>query len=110
MKSYPAFAMAQYVDGSVAPKSVPPETLPPCCSLSFAGFHTFDPAGASNAGPYFHVAGSNAPLLTASAGAVVLAPLSRPAVAASGNLDAPAFGLLAYGSAVGAGLGGGCCG
>src|SRR5688572_25141951 len=100
--------MAQYVDGSVAPKTVPPVTLPPCCNFSFAGFHTFDPAGASKAGPYFHVDGSNAPLLTASAGALVFAPLSRPAGAASGNFAAPAFGLFAYGSAVGAGFGGGC--
>ena len=87
--------MAQYVEGSVAANSVPPVTLPPCCSFNFAGFQIFEPAGASNAGPYFQVAGSKAPLLTASAGAFCFAPLSLPAGAASGNLEAPAFGLLA---------------
>ena len=52
---------AQYVAGSVALKSVPPVTLPPCVILTFTGFQTCAPAGELNAGPYFHVAGSNGP-------------------------------------------------
>src|SRR5205807_8319537 len=56
---------------------------------------------------YFHVAGSNGPVLTAPAGAVVRALLSRPAGAASGNAVVPGCALLAYGSALG--RGGGCC-
>src|SRR5829696_2121224 len=101
MKSYPAFAIAQYVAGSVAENNVPPVTFPPCCSFTLTGFQTFDPAGALKLVPYFHAAGSKTPWLTAPAGAVCFAPLSLPAGAASGNCVLPASGLLAYGSAVG---------
>ena len=45
----------------MALKNVPPVTLPPCIIFSFTGFQIFAPAGASNAGPYFQVAGSNGP-------------------------------------------------
>ena len=51
MKSYPAFASAQYVAGSVALNSVPPVTLPPCCIFNLTGFQIFDPAGGLNAAP-----------------------------------------------------------
>src|SRR6187402_2054778 len=61
MKSYPAFAIAQYVAGSVALNSVPPVTLRPCCIFNLTGFQIFVPGGGSNAGPYFHEAGSNGP-------------------------------------------------
>src|SRR5262245_6010547 len=103
MKSYPAFAIAQYVAGSVALNSVPPVTLPPWFIFTFTGFQIFDPAGGSKAGPYFHVLGLNGPVLTAPGGATFFALLSRPAGAASGNCVAPGFALLAYGSAVGGG-------
>src|SRR2546421_5455823 len=88
--------------GSVELKSVPPVTLPPCIIFSFTGFQTFEPAGASNAVPYFHVAGSNGPVFTAPAGATMRALLSLPAGAASGNDVVPGAALLAYGSAFGA--------
>jgi hypothetical protein len=45
----------------VALNTVPPVTFPPCCIFTLTGFHTFDPAGGLNAGPYFQPAGSNAP-------------------------------------------------
>ena len=64
-------------------------------SFSFTGFQIFAPSGGSNAPPYFQVAGSNGPRLSAPAGAVVLAPLSLPAGAASGNCIAPGAALLA---------------
>jgi hypothetical protein len=57
-------------------------------------------AGGLNAGPYFQVAGSNGPWLTASGGATAFELLSVPAGAARGNFVFPASGLLAYGSAV----------
>jgi hypothetical protein len=79
----------------VAPNSVPPVTLPPCINLIFAGFQIFEPAGALNAVPYFQVAGSKGPWFAAPAGPAFDAPLSLPAGAASGNLLAPASGLLA---------------
>ena len=69
----------------MALNSVPPVTLPPCSILSFTGFQIFAPGGGLNAVPYFHVAGSKGPVLTAFAGAVVSARLSTPAGAASGN-------------------------
>src|SRR5689334_23220841 len=111
MKSYPALAIAQYVSGSVALNSVPPVTLPPCIILSFTGFQIFDPAGGLKAGPYFQAAASNGPEFTAPGGAVLIAPLSLPAGAASGKLSFPASALLAYGSALAFGCcpAGGCC-
>src|SRR6185295_3674388 len=54
--------------------------------------------------PYFQVAGLNGPVFSAPAGAVSFAPLSLPAGAASGNCVAPGAALLAYGSALGAGV------
>ena len=87
----------------MALNSVPPVTLPPCISLSFTGFQIRAPDGGLNAGPYFQVAGSKAPWLTAPAGATFLALLSVPAGAASGNCVVPAAALFAYGSAVGCG-------
>src|SRR5262245_17350820 len=101
MKSYPALAIAQYVDGSVAPKRVPPVTFLPCINFALAGFQPFDPARGSNAVPYFQVAGSKGPELTAPAGGVAFAPLSLPAGAARGNCCVPASGLFRYGSALG---------
>src|SRR4051794_31478855 len=108
MKSYPAFAMAQYVAGSVALNSVPPVTLPPCIIFSFTGFQILAPSGGLNAVPYFQLAALNGPWLTAPAGAVIRALLSLPAGAASGNCVVPGLALFAYGSAE---AGGGCvCG
>src|SRR3954471_1803056 len=90
--------------------TVPPVTLPPAISFSFTGFQIFAPCGGLNAVPYFHVAGLNGPWFSAPAGAVVRAPLSLPAAAASGNCVAPGAALLAYGSADGAGVcGAGVC-
>ena len=43
-----------------------------------------------------HLYGSNGPWFTALAGAVILAPLSFPAGAASGNWVAPGAALLAW--------------
>ncbi len=103
-------AIAQYVSGSVPLNTVPPVTLPPAIILSFTGFQIFAPCGGLNAVPYFQVPGSNGPWFTAPAGAVILAPLSFPAGAASGNWVAPGAALLAYGSALGAGVcGAGVC-
>ena len=82
----------------MALNTVPPVTLPPCIIFSFTGFQIFEPAGALNAVPYFHVAGSNGPWLTAPAGATARAPLSLPAGAASGNVGA-------RGGVVGVGVG-----
>src|SRR5215510_11825532 len=92
--------------GSVALNRVPPVTLPPCIILSFTGFQIFDPSGALNAGPYFHVAGSNGPWFTSPGGAACRELLSLPAGAASGNCVAPGAALLRYGSAVGVACGG----
>jgi hypothetical protein len=103
-------AIAQYVAGSVALKSVPPVTLPPCIIFSFTGFQIFAPAGGLNAGPYFHVDGSNGPWLTAPGGATVFALLSLPAGAASGKVSVPGAALFAYGSARGVLVAGGVCG
>jgi hypothetical protein len=61
MKSYPAFANAQYVDASLAANNVPPVTFCPAISFSFTGFQIFEPEGAFQAGPYFHVFMSNGP-------------------------------------------------
>src|SRR6185436_5427256 len=63
-------------------------------------------------GPYFQVPGSNAPVFTAPGGATVRALLSLPAGAASGKVVVPGAALLAYGSALGAGVAGcaGCAG
>jgi hypothetical protein len=98
------------VAGSVALNTVPPVTLPPCIIFSLTGFHTCEPVGGLNAGPYFQLAGLNAPWLIAPAGATARALLSFPAGAANGNCRVPAAALLAYGSAVGVcGCGGGCC-
>jgi len=108
MKSYPALAIAQYVAGSVALKTVPPVTLPPCMILSFAGFQIFAPAGGLNAVPYFQAAALNGPWFTAPGGATIRALLSVPAGAASGNCVAPGLALLAYGSADCAGCAGVC--
>src|ERR1041384_5756957 len=101
MKSYPAFAIAQYVAGSVALNSVPPVTFSPRLIFSFTGFQIFEFAGAFHAVPYFHWVGSNGPWLTAPAGAVIRALLCLPAGAASGNCVSPGRALFAYGSAVG---------
>ena len=49
------------VAGSVPLKNVPPVTLPPCIIFSLTGFQIFAPGGGLNAGPYFHLAGSNGP-------------------------------------------------
>src|SRR6476660_5740219 len=102
MKSYPALAIAQYVAGSVALKSVPPVTLPPSIIFTLTGFQTFEPGGGLNAGPYFQVAMSNGPWFTAPGGAIIRALLSLPAGEASGNWVVPGAALLAYGSAFGA--------
>jgi hypothetical protein len=83
------------VAGSVALNSVPPVTFPPCSIFSFTGFQTLVPAGGVNAGPYFHVAGSNGPVLTALGGAWVIARLSAPAGAARGNDDGGAKSSVA---------------
>ena len=79
----------------MALNSVPPVTLPPCIIFSFTGFQIFAPAGGLNAGPYFHVAGSNGPWFTAPAGAAMRALLSLPAGAASGNCVVPGAALFA---------------
>ena len=55
MKSYPAFAMAQYVVGSMPDDTVPPTSLPPDISLILAGFQIFVPGGGVKALPYFQV-------------------------------------------------------
>ena len=83
------------MEGSLAPKNVPPVTLPPCIIFSFTGFQIFAPGGGLNAGPYFQVAGSNGPWLTAPAGATIRALLSLPAGAASGKVCVPGAALLA---------------
>src|SRR5262245_9488670 len=85
MKSYPAFAIAQYVAGSVALKTVPPVTFCPAIIFSFTGFQIFVPGGALNAGPYFQSFGSSAPWFCAPGGGVVFALLFCPAGAASGQ-------------------------
>jgi hypothetical protein len=74
---------------------VPPVTLPPCIIFNFTGFQIFVPAGGSKAGPNFHFAGSNGPWFTEPGRGVLIAPLSLPAGAASGNFAAPGSGLLA---------------
>src|SRR5262245_1108289 len=103
MKSYPALAIAQYVAGSEALKSVPPVSFAPCCIFSRTGFQTCDDGGGLNAGPYFHVAGLKGPWLIAPVGATARALLSFPPGAARGKAVVPAAALLRYGSAVGAG-------
>ena len=75
---------------------MPPVTLPPCIIFSFTGFQIFEPAGGLKAVPYFHVAGSNGPWLTAPAGGRAAAPLSWPAGAASGNCVAPGVAALPF--------------
>src|SRR5258706_10687390 len=84
---------------------LPAVTFSPRIYFIFTVFHIFEPPGGSTPPPYFHAPGLNGPWLVAPAGAVVRAPLSLPAGAASGNCVAPGRALLAYGSA----LGGGCC-
>src|SRR3954463_16440205 len=101
MKSYPAFAIAQYVSGSVALNNVPPVTLPPCIIFSFTGFQIGELAGGLKLAPYFQAAASKGPVFVAPGSEVFMAPLSLPAGAAKGNLSWPAAGLLAYGSALG---------
>src|SRR5580704_7020192 len=101
IKSYPAFAIAQYVEGSEAAETVPPVTFSPRIILSFTGFQIFAFGGGSNRWPYFQVFSSTVPLLTASAGALVSAPESLPAGAASGNCAVPILPRLASGSAEG---------
>ena len=49
---------------------MPPVTFSPFIILSFTGFQIFAFGGASKSGPYFHVAGSISPWLTALAGAL----------------------------------------
>ena len=88
----------------MALKSVPPVTFSPRIILSFTGFQIFEPAGGSNAWPFFHVVGSKGPVFMAPVGGTLRALLSRPACAASGNCVAPACALFAYGSATA-----GCC-
>ena len=73
-------------------------------SLSFTGFQILELAGGFQAGPYFQPSGVNGAAFTAPAGAVLNAPLSFPAGAASGKRMVPASALLAYGSAFGAAL------
>jgi hypothetical protein len=87
--------MAQYVEASPAPKNVPPVTLPPCSIFSFTGFQIFEPGGGSKAVPYFHVVGSNGPLVHRAGGATMRALLSTPALAASGNVCVPGAALFA---------------
>src|SRR3984885_14937703 len=99
MKSQPAFAIAQYVAGSVELNTVPPVTFPPSFIFAITGFQIFASAGGLVFGPNFHVASSGNPVFTAPAGATFIAPLSLPAGAANGNFSFPASGLLAYGSA-----------
>src|ERR1700728_2798438 len=96
--------MAQYVSGLSVLNTVPPVTFSPFIILIITGFQILASGGASKAGPYFHLAGSSMPWLTAPAGAFVIAPESLPAAAASGNCVFPASALFAYGSAVGGGV------
>ena len=77
--------MAQYVLGSLTARTVPPTSLPPCISLSLAGFQILVPGGGLKALPYFQVDMSYGPWFTAPGGATCLALLSLPAGAASGN-------------------------
>src|SRR5215813_4574843 len=60
--------------------------MPPASILIFAGFHSLEPAGASQALPNFQVLSSNLPWLVAPSGALSIAWLSSPALAASGYL------------------------
>jgi hypothetical protein len=85
IKSYPAFAIAQYVSGVSVLSTVPPVTFSPFIILIITGFQIPAFAGASYAGPYFHFAGSSGPWFTAPAGAAFIWPESCPAAAASGN-------------------------
>ena len=94
----------------MALKSVPPVTFSPRIILSFTGFQVFEPAAGSNAPPYFQPSLLNGPLFTAPSGATLRALLSLPAAAANGNCVAPGLALFAYGSAVGGGCAGRCCG
>src|SRR3954463_8194641 len=72
------------MSGSVAVNSVPPVTLPPASILIFTGFHSLEPAGGSPDLPKFQVLSSNLPWLRAPGGALSMAWLSSPALAASG--------------------------
>jgi hypothetical protein len=74
---------------------VPPVTFSPFIILSFTGFQILASAGASKLCPYFHFAGIDDSLVHAPGGAFVMAPLSLPAGAASGNCIVPAAALLA---------------
>src|ERR1700761_5556381 len=72
--------------GSVALKSVPPVTLPPAFIFSITGFQILAPGGESQALPNFQVLSSNLPWFRAPAGALSMAWLSSPALAARGYL------------------------
>ena len=66
-----------------------------CLDFTQSRAFDFDPAGALNAGPYFHVAMSKGPWFSAPGGAIIRALLSLPAGAASGNVVVPGAALLA---------------
>jgi hypothetical protein len=54
-------AIAQYVSGLSELNTVPPVTFSPFIILIITGFQILEFGGASNAGPYFHLAGSSIP-------------------------------------------------
>ena len=72
---------------------MPPVTFSPRIILSFTGFQILDPAGALKSGPYFQVASVIGPWLMPPGSALLNAPLSLPAGAASGKFILPAAGL-----------------
>src|ERR1700716_3228045 len=67
--------------------TVPPTSLAPAViSLTLAGFQTLAPGGGAKALPYFQVAASKGPWLTAPGGATCRALLSTPAGAGQWKL------------------------
>jgi len=54
-------AIAQYVSGLSELNTVPPVTFSPFIILIITGFQILEFGGGSNAGPYFHLAGSSIP-------------------------------------------------
>jgi hypothetical protein len=73
--------------------------------FSFTGFQIFVPGGGANAVPYFQVAGSKGPVLTALGGASVIARLSVPLGAASGNAAGASKSSVAWFCGFGLGFG-----